>query len=141
ILPLCALVLFTMEASWSDMWDAIKSDRAIAAYWLSFGGACVAALMNTMAGLLLAWVLVRYRFFGRGVIDALIDLPFALPTAVAGIALTTLYASNAPLGRYLRMFGIEVVYTELGVVLALTFVGLPFVVRTVQPVLQNLDLE
>jgi sulfate transport system permease protein len=119
----------------------VTSPRVLAAYRISFGAALAAAVVNAALGLLAAWVLVRYRFPGRRIVDALIDLPFALPTAVAGIALTAVYSANGWIGRYLKAIGIHAVFTPLGIVIALVFVGLPFVVRTVQPVLENLSPE
>jgi sulfate transport system permease protein len=119
----------------------VASPRVLAAYQLSFGTAFVAALVNAVFGLLVAWVLVRYRFPGRGLVDALVDLPFALPTAVAGLTLTTLYSHNGWYGQYLEALGIKVAFTPLGIVVALTFIGLPFVVRTVQPVLEEIDAD
>jgi sulfate transport system permease protein len=139
LIPLAALVLKAAGLGWGTFWTTVSSPRALAAYKLSFGGALVAAAVNTVAGLLLAWVLVRYRFFGKGLVDALIDLPLALPTAVAGIALTAIYAPNGILGRHLEPHGIKVAFAPLGVVVAMVFVGLPFAVRTVQPVLMDLD--
>jgi sulfate transport system permease protein len=119
----------------------VASPRALAAYRLSFGASFAAAALNAVFGLVVAWVLVRYRFPGRGLLEALVDLPFALPTAVAGITLTALLAKNGWLGRHLEPLGIEVAYTPLGIVVALVFIGLPFVVRTVQPVLEDLETE
>jgi sulfate transport system permease protein len=139
LLPLAALVLKSAGLSWHDFWAAISGPRALAAYRLSFGGALLAGTINALAGLLLAWVLVRYRFPGRTLVDAIIDLPLALPTAVAGIALTAIYAPNGVLGGFLENHGIQVAFSSLGVVLAMVFVGLPFAVRTVQPVLMDLD--
>jgi sulfate transport system permease protein len=139
ILPLGALVLKTTELHWGEFVHAVTGPRALAAYKLSFGGSLIAALVNVVFGLLVAWVLTRYRFPGKSLVDALVDIPFALPTAVAGIALTAIYAENGTLGRYLVPHGIEVAFAPLGVIVALIFVGLPFVVRTVQPVLLDLD--
>ncbi|MBV8464461.1 MAG: sulfate ABC transporter permease subunit CysT [Burkholderiales bacterium] len=141
LLPLSALVFKTAHLSWAQYWDVISTERVVASYKLTFGASLIAATINLFAGLLVAWVLGRYRFPGKGLIDALVDLPFALPTAVAGIALTTLYAPNGWVGQYLEPLGIKVAFGRLGVVLALTFIGLPFVVRTVQPVLQDLEAE
>jgi sulfate transport system permease protein len=141
LLPLVALVIKAAGTS-LEQWVAILSDpRVLSAFRLSFGGALAAALINVPFGLLVAWVLVRYPFPGRRLVDAVIDLPFALPTAVAGIALTALYAPNGWLGRMLEPLGAKVAFTPLGVVVAMVFVGLPFVVRTVEPVLQDVDLE
>jgi sulfate transport system permease protein len=141
LIPLSAVFLKSAGAGWQAFWAAAGSERAIAAYRLSFGGALLAAIVNLFFGLLLAWVLVRYHFAGKRLIGALIDLPFALPTAVAGIALTTIYAENGPIGALLAPYGIKVAYTPLGVVVALIFVGLPFIVRTVEPVLAQLSKE
>jgi len=141
LLPLAALVIKAAGTTWVQ-WGAILSDsRVLSALGLSFGGALAAALINTVFGLLVAWVLVRYPFPGRRLVDAVIDLPFALPTAVAGIALTALYAPNGWLGRVLEPLGVKVAFTPLGVVVAMVFIGLPFVVRTVEPVLHDVDLE
>jgi sulfate transport system permease protein len=126
---------------WHAFWEAVTSPRVLASYRLSFFASLIAAAVNSVFGVLVAWVLVRYKFPGRRLMDALVDLPFALPTAVAGIALTTLYAPNGWMGSQLAPLGIQVAYAPLGVMLALTFIGLPFVVRTVQPVLQDLDAD
>jgi sulfate transport system permease protein len=139
LLPLSALILTTAGLGWHDFWAAISGPRALAAYRLSFGGALLAGAINAGAGLLLAWVLVRYRFPGRALVDAIIDLPLALPTAVAGIALTAIYAPTGVLGGALETLGIKVAYSSAGVVLAMVFVGLPFAVRAVQPVLAEMD--
>ena len=141
LIPLSGLFVKTSALSWGQFWETITTSRAIASYQLTFGASLVGALINGLFGSIIAWVLVRYRFPGRALIDALVDLPFALPTAVAGITLAAMYASNGWLGRYLDLFGIKVAFTPLGVLVALTFIGLPFVVRTVQPVLQDLDKE
>jgi len=141
LLPLSFLFLRAGAMGWGDFWSVIASPRAVAAFKLSFGASGCAALLNAVFGLVVAWVLVRYRFPGRALLDALVDLPFALPTAVAGISLTTLYAANGPLGRFLVPLGIKVAYAPLGVIVALTFVGLPFVVRTLQPVIREIDPE
>jgi sulfate/thiosulfate transport system permease protein len=138
LIPLSAVFLKTFTVSWGSFVATVTSPRVVASYRLTFGAALLAALVNAQFGLLVAWVLVRYRFAGKRLVDALVDLPFALPTAVAGIALTTLYASNGWIGRWLP---VKVSYTPLGVWVALTFIGLPFVVRTVQPVLQDLQRE
>ncbi|MEP7057427.1 MAG: sulfate ABC transporter permease subunit CysT [Caldimonas sp.] len=141
LIPLSAAFLKTFTLSWPAFRDAVASPRVLAAYRLTFGASLAAALVNAAFGLVVTWVLVRYEFFGRRVVDALIDLPFALPTAVAGIALSALYANNGWIGRWLAMLGIKVAYTPLGVFVALTFIGLPFVVRTLQPVLEGAQRE
>jgi sulfate/thiosulfate transport system permease protein len=141
LLPLAATFAKTSALSWPQFWHAVASPIALAAYRLSFGASFLAALVNAVFGLLVAWVLVRYEFWGRRLMDALVDLPFALPTAVAGITLATLYAENGWIGRWLAPLGIKVAYTQLGVFVALLFIGLPFVVRTVQPVIEDLDVE
>ena len=141
LIPLSTVFLKTATMTWSSFWETVTGPRALAAYRLSLGAAFAAASINLVFGLLVAWVLERYRFLGRRLVDALVDLPFALPTAVAGISLATLYAKNGWIGRWLDPLGVEVAYTRLGVVVALTFIGLPFVVRTVQPVLADLDPE
>jgi len=141
VIPLIALVLMAGKLDFQTFWATITTDRAIAAYGLSFGAAFIAALINLVFGLLLAWVLVRYRFPGKALLDAMIDLPFALPTAVAGIALTATFAPDGPIGSLLMDLGIKGAYSRLGVVIALVFIGLPFVVRTVQPVLEQLPPE
>lgn len=141
LLPLSALFLRAAALSPADFVHVAFSHRVMAAYRLSFGGALIAAVVNVFAGLVVAWVLVRYEFPGRKLIDALVDLPFALPTAVAGIALTALYAPKGLFGRFLLHFGVHVAFTPLGVVVAMIFIGLPFVVRTVQPVLQDFEAE
>jgi sulfate transport system permease protein len=141
LIPLAALVLRAASLGWAEFLTLATDPRTLAALRLSFGASAIAAGINAVFGLLVAWVLVRYRFPGRRLFDAFIDLPFALPTAVAGIALTTLYAPNGWIGQFLAAAGIKVAYTSLGVVVALTFIGLPFVVRTVQPVLEEADRE
>ncbi len=141
LLPLAALFLKTTELTGREFIDVVTGERVRAAYKLSLGASLAAASVNAVFGFVVAWVLVRYRFPGKRIVDALVDLPFALPTAVAGIALTSLYASNGWVGRYLEPLGIKVAYTPLGITLALTFIGLPFVVRTLQPVLEDLDPE
>ncbi len=141
LLPLAALILRPAELGWVGFWEVVSAPRVLAALKVSFGAAFVGACINAIFGLLTAWVLVRYRFPLKRLIDALVDLPFALPTAVAGIALTTLYAPNGLLGQFLEPLGIKVAFTWTGIALALTFIGLPFVVRTVQPVLQDLERE
>jgi sulfate transport system permease protein len=141
LLPLCALVIRSTALTVEQFWDVVTAPRLMASYRLSFGASFIAAALNTVFGLLLAWVLTRYRFPGRRIVDALVDLPFALPTAVAGIALTALYSGNGWIGRYLEPLGIKIAYTPFGVLIALVFIGLPFVVRTVQPVLEDLERE
>jgi sulfate transport system permease protein len=141
LLPLATVFTRTAELSSSAFWATVSDPRVLASYRITFGASLAAALVNTLFGLLVAWVLVRYRFPGRRLVDAMVDLPFALPTAVAGIALTTLYASNGWIGSRLEPFGIKVSYTWLGITVALIFIGLPFVVRTVQPVLDDLEIE
>jgi sulfate transport system permease protein len=141
LIPLSATFFKSASLGWDAFWATITAPRVLASLRLSFGGSLAGALINAVFGLLVAWVLVRYRFAGRRIADALVDLPFALPTAVAGIALTAVYAGNGWIGRYLEPLGIQVAFTPLGVVVALTFIGLPFVVRTVQPVLEDLEPE
>jgi sulfate transport system permease protein len=141
LIPLSAVFLKTFTMTWDAFWSAVTSERVMASYRLSFGAAAIAALLNVVFGGIVAWVLVRYRFPGKRFVDALVDLPFALPTAVAGITLTALYSSNGWIGQYLQQFGLKVAFTPLGVVVALTFIGLPFVVRTVQPVLEESERE
>jgi sulfate/thiosulfate transport system permease protein len=141
LIPLVALIARPWELGWDGFWAVATSPRVVASLRLSFGAAFIGALINLVFGAIVAWVLVRYQFPGKKLLDALVDLPFALPTAVAGIALTTLYAPNGWLGAPLEALGLKVAYTPLGVVVALTFIGLPFVVRTVQPVLEDLDSE
>ena len=141
LLPLATVFARTADLSWAEFWSTVTNPRVLASYRVTFGASFVAALVNTVFGLLVAWVLVRYRFPGRRLVDAMVDLPFALPTAVAGIALTTLYAGNGWVGRYLEPLGIKVSYTWIGITVALIFIGLPFVVRTVQPVLDDLEVE
>lgn len=141
LIPLAAVFLRTTELSFHEFWAVVTTPRVVATYKLTFGASLLAAVINLVFGLLTAWVLVRYQFFGKKVLDALVDLPFALPTAVAGIALTAIYAPNGWLGQWLEPHGIKVAFTPLGVVVALTFIGLPFVVRTVQPVLEDFSSE
>jgi sulfate transport system permease protein len=141
LIPLATLVLRSASLGPAAFWAAVSSPRAVAAYRLSIGTALAGASINAVFGVIVAWVLVRYRFPGKRFVDALVDLPFALPTAVAGIALTSLYAENGWIGGLLAPMGIKVAYTPLGIVVALTFIGLPFVVRTVQPVLEDLEPE
>jgi len=141
LIPLAGVFVKTSTLSWEQFWHMVTSPGALASYRLSFGASLLAALVNACFGVLVAWVLVRYDFLGRKVVDALVDMPFALPTAVAGITLTTLYVPNGWIGSLLAPLGIKVAFTRLGVLVALTFVGLPFIVRTVQPVLEDLDPE
>jgi sulfate transport system permease protein len=141
LIPLSAVFFKTFTMTWEAFWNAVTSDRVMASYRLTFGASLIAAALNVLFGGIVAWVLVRYRFPGKRIIDAMVDLPFALPTAVAGIALTALYSTNGWIGRYLEPLGIKVAFTPLGVVVALTFIGLPFVVRTVQPVLEDVERE
>ncbi len=141
LVPLAAVLLKTATLSWEQFWAIVTAPRVVASYKLSFGASLIAAAINTVFGLMLAWSLVRYSFPGKRLIDALVDLPFALPTAVAGIALTAIYAGNGWIGQYFEPFGIKIAFTQTGVLIALVFIGLPFVVRTVQPVLEDLDAE
>jgi sulfate transport system permease protein len=141
LIPLIALFLRPIGMGWEQIWNTVTDARVLAAYRLSFGGALLAAAVNLVFGLIVAWILVRYQFPGRRIVDATVDLPFALPTAVAGIALTSLYADNGWLGSLLEPLGIKVAFTPLGVIVAMIFIGLPFVVRTVQPVLAHLEAE
>ncbi|MBX3362737.1 MAG: sulfate ABC transporter permease subunit CysT [Phycisphaeraceae bacterium] len=140
-LPLSTLFLMTSRLTWAEFWRIVSDERTMAAYGLSIGGAIIAAIVNTVFGVVIAWVLVRYTFPGKKIMDGLVDLPFALPTAVAGIALTAIYAQNGWLGRFLDPIGIKAAYSRVGVVIAMILVSLPFVVRTVQPVLEDLDAE
>jgi sulfate/thiosulfate transport system permease protein len=139
LIPMAALFLKATQLSWAQFWEVVTTDRAMAAYKLTFGASLIAAFINAVFGTILAWVLVRYRFPGRRFIDALVDFPFALPTAVAGLTLANLFAQNGWLGKYLVPLGFKGAFTPLGVVIALTFVGMPFAVRTLQPVLEHLD--
>jgi sulfate transport system permease protein len=141
LIPLGGIVIKTSTLTWSQFWVTVASPRALASYQLTLGASAAAALINAVFGLVVAWVLVRYTFPARRLVDAMVDLPFAMPTAVAGIALTAVYSQNGWIGRYLEAAGVQVAFTPLGVVMALTFIGLPFVVRTVQPVLQDLEPE
>jgi sulfate/thiosulfate transport system permease protein len=141
LIPLSTIVAKAGGLGWSALWATVTTPRVLASYRLSLGASLVAALVNAVLGLIVAWVLTRYRFPGRSLVDALVDLPFALPTAVAGIALTALYAPTGWIGSLVAPLGIKVAFTRLGVVVALTFVGLPFVVRTLQPVLEDLEVE
>ena len=141
LIPLSATFVKATTLSWQAFWATVTTPRVLASYELTFGASLLAALVNALFGLVVAWVLVRYRFPGKRIVDALVDLPFALPTAVAGITLATLYAPNGWLGSLLAPYGIKVAFTPLGVWVALIFIGLPFVVRTVEPVLQELEPE
>ena len=141
LIPLSALVFKTFALTWDQFWTAVTSPRVMASYRLTFGASLFAALVNLFGGLLVAWVLVRYHFPGKRIVDALVDLPFALPTAVAGISLTALLAGNGWIGQFLEPHGIKLAFTPAGVVIALIFIGLPFVVRTVQPVLEDSEKE
>ncbi len=141
LIPLSALFLRTATMGWSEFWKIVLDPRVVASYKLTFGTSLLAALVNAVFGFIVAWTLVRYQFPGKKLIDALVDLPFALPTAVSGIALTAIYAKNGWIGSWLEMVGIKAVYTPLGILIALTFIGLPFVVRTLQPALEELDAE
>src|SRR4051812_24801172 len=139
LIPFAGLIIRACGLSWEDFWKLATADRALSAYRLTFGASLIAAVSNAIFGTLLAWVLVRYEFPGRRFIDAMVDFPFALPTAVAGLTLANLFAANGWLGKYLVPLGIKGAFTPLGVIIALTFVGMPFAVRTLQPVLENLD--
>lgn len=141
LIPLSATFLKTSGLGWEGFWNAVTTPRVIASYKLTFGASLIAASINAVMGLLVAWVLVRYTFPGKRLVDSLVDLPFALPTAVAGIALTAIYAPNGWLGKFFAKWDIQTAYSPIGVTIALTFIGLPFVVRTVQPVLEDLDKE
>ncbi|MBN1942788.1 MAG: sulfate ABC transporter permease subunit CysT [Phycisphaerae bacterium] len=141
LLPLAALFWTSAGMGWSDFYSTVSSPRVVAAYRLSFGAAAVAACVNAVFGFIVAWSLVRYSFPGRRIVDAMVDLPFALPTAVSGIALTTIYSRNGWIGRLLEPLGIQAAFSPLGVTIALTFIGLPFVVRTLQPAFEDLDAE
>ena len=141
LVPLSALVAKTTTMGWERFWSTISDPRVVASYRLTFGASLAAAVVNALFGFVVAWVLVRYRFPGKRLVDAIVDLPFALPTAVSGIALTTLYAPNGWIGRWIEPLGIKVAFAPLGVFVALTFIGLPFVVRTLQPAIEDLDPE
>jgi sulfate transport system permease protein len=141
LLPLSALILKTTTLTWPQFVEEVTSPRVMASYKLTFGASFIAAVINSIFGAVVAWVLVRYDFYGKRIVDALVDLPFALPTAVAGITLTAIYAPNGSIGKLFKPLGISIAYTPLGVTLALIFIGLPFVVRTLQPVLESLDPE
>ena len=141
LIPLSALFLKSTSLSAHEFWNIVTAPRTLAAYRLSFGASFVSAIINSVFGLLVAWVLVRYDFPGRKIVDSLVDLPFALPTAVAGIAFTAVYAKTGWIGRFLDSLGIQAAFTPLGIVIVLTFIGLPFVVRTIEPVLQDMEME
>jgi sulfate transport system permease protein len=141
LIPLAGVFLQAATLTWAQFWSIVSSPRAVASYRLTLGASALAALCNALFGLLVAWVLVRYRFPGRRLVDAMVDLPFAMPTAVAGIALTAVYSPTGWIGRYLDAAGVQVAFTPLGVMVALMFIGLPFVVRTIQPVLLDLEQE
>ena len=141
LIPLAALILKTTTLTWADFVHGVTEPRVLASYKLTFGASLIGALINSVFGFIVAWVLVRYEFPGKKLVDAMVDLPFALPTAVAGITLTAIYSQNGWIGSRLEPLGIKVAYTPLGIVVALTFIGLPFVVRTLQPVLESLDPE
>lgn len=141
LIPLAALLARPLTMNWAGFWEAVTSPRVVASYKLTFGASLIAALVNCIFGFIVAWTLVRYTLPGRRLIDALIDLPFALPTAVSGIALTSIYAETGWIGRWLAPLGIKAAFSPLGVMIALTFIGLPFVVRTLQPALQDLEAE
>jgi sulfate transport system permease protein len=141
LIPLSAVAFKASELGFLGFWDVVTAPRVVASYKLSFGLALLAGAINALFGLMLAWVLVRYTFPGKSLVDALVDLPFALPTAVTGIALTALYAKNGWIGQHLEAIGIKVAFTPLGILIALIFIGLPFVVRTVQPILEDLETE
>jgi len=141
LIPLAAVFWKTSTLTWPQFWQTITMPTALASYRLTFGASFCAALVNVIFGLIVAWVLVRYEFFGKKIVDALVDLPFALPTAVAGITLAALYSEHGWVGQLLALLGIKVANTQLGIFIALTFIGLPFIVRTVQPILEDLDPE
>lgn len=141
LIPLAALFIKATSQDWGEFWKTVTSPRVIASYKLTFGAAFVASLVNVVFGFILAWTLVRYRFPGRRIVDALIDLPFALPTAVSGIALTAIFTKNGVVGSWLEPMGLKVAFTPIGITIALTFIGLPFVVRTLQPAIEELDGE
>jgi sulfate/thiosulfate transport system permease protein len=141
LIPLSALLIKTFSLTWPEFWEAVTAPRVMASYRLTFGASLLAAMVNVVFGLLVAWILVRYTFPGKKIVDALVDLPFALPTAVAGISLTAILAGNGWIGQFLEPHGIKIAFTPAGVVVALIFVGLPFVVRTVQPVLEDAEKE
>ena len=139
LIPLAALVIYTAQMSPSEFWEAITRERVLASYKVSFITAFIASLINAVMGVILAWVLVRYKFPGKRILDGMIELPFALPTAVAGITLSKMYAEDGMIGRYFAHFGIKISYTRIGLLIALVFIGIPFIVRAVQPVLEKMD--
>jgi sulfate transport system permease protein len=141
LIPLGGLILKTTTMTWPQFWSAVTAPRALVSYRLSLTASFAAASLNAIFGFIVAWVLVRYTFPGKRIVDAIVDLPFAMPTAVAGIALTSIYSTNGWIGQYAEPYGLKIAFTPLGIVIALTFIGLPFVVRTVQPVLQDVELE
>jgi sulfate transport system permease protein len=141
LIPLSALLFKSTSLGWPEFWRTVTSPRVLASYRLTFGASLIAAIINSLFGFIVAWTLVRYRFPGKRLVDAMVDLPFALPTAVSGIALTTIYSRNGWIGQYLEPLGISAAFSPLGVVIALTFIGLPFVVRTLQPALEDLERE
>ena len=141
LIPLLALFLKSVSMGWREFWQAATSLRVVAAYKLSFGASAIAACINAVFGFIVAWTLVRYSFPGKRIVDAMVDLPFALPTAVSGIALTTIYSRNGWIGRLMEPLGIQTAFSPLGVTIALTFIGLPFVVRTLQPALEDIEAE
>ena len=141
LIPIAVLFLKASTISLAEFWETVTETRVVASYKLTINTSLIAALVNAVFGTLIAWVLVRYEFYGKRIVDALVDLPFALPTAVAGIALTTIYAPNGWIGQFFEAIGIKVAFTPFGIMIALTFIGLPFVVRSVQPVLQDLDQQ
>lgn len=141
LIPLAGTFLKTAAMTWNQFWQTVAAPRALASYRLTFGASFIAALLNAVFGLIVAWVLVRYKFWGRRLVDALVDLPFALPTAVAGIAFTALYSQKGWIGQHLEAAGVKVAFTPIGIIIVLTFIGLPFVVRTVQPVLEDLERD
>ncbi|WNR44855.1 sulfate ABC transporter permease subunit CysT [Paenibacillus roseipurpureus] len=141
LIPLSALILKTTTMPWDRFWAVITDPQVVASYKLTFGASLIGALINAVFGFIVAWVLVRYRFPGSRILDALVDMPFALPTAVAGIALTSLYSTKGWIGSLLEPYGIKIAFTPLGIIIALTFIGLPFVVRTVQPVIEELSAD
>lgn len=141
LLPLSALFVKTTSMTWARFWETVADPRVVASYKLTFGASFIAAMVNAVFGFIVAWTLVRYKFPGKRIVDALVDLPFALPTAVSGIALTAIYSQNGWIGQFLEPLGIKAAFSPLGVTIALTFIGLPFVVRTLQPALEDLDPE